>query len=91
LTFKLLYHPEVKDDIARLDERLKQRVRIAIETRLTAAPHQYCEPLRKTLKGYWKLRVGDYRVVFKISRDEVLILAIIHRKEVYQKVERRKG
>lgn len=91
MTFRLLYHPEVKNDVARLDERLKQRVKIAIETRLTIAPHRYGEPLRKTLKGYWKLRVGETRVVFKISGDEILILAVIHRKDVYQKVERRKG
>ena len=89
MTFKLLYHPEVKDDIARLDERLKQRVRIAIETRLTAAPHQYGEPLRKTLKGYWKLRVGDYRVVFKIEENEVWILGIRHRKTVYEDILKR--
>ncbi len=35
-----------------------------------------------TLKGYWKLRVGDYRVVFKVSGQEVWILGIINRKEV---------
>jgi hypothetical protein len=52
---------------------------------LTAAPHQYGEPLRKTLKGYWKLRVGDYRVVFRVSGQEVWILGIINRKEVYEK------
>jgi mRNA interferase RelE/StbE len=47
------------------------------------------EPLRKTLKGYWKLRVGDYRVVFKIVKNEVWILGIIHRKHVYEKLEKR--
>jgi hypothetical protein len=34
------------------------------------APQEYGTPLRKTLKGYWKLRVGDYRVVYKISRPK---------------------
>jgi mRNA interferase RelE/StbE len=53
------------------------------------APHEYGEPLRKTLKGYWKLRVGDYRVVFRVDGDEILILGICHRKEVYPLMERR--
>lgn len=49
-------------------------------------PHQYGEPLRKTLKGYWKLHVGDYRVVLKVAGDEVWILGFIHRKAVYEKI-----
>ena len=91
MRFELVYHAEVTADVARLDERLKHRIKTAIETRLTTAPHQYGEPLRKTLKGFWKLRVGDYRVVFKISGHEVWILGIINRKDVYEKVEKRLG
>ncbi len=91
MVFGLVYHPDVKKDVARLDNRLKRRIKTAIENRLTVAPHQYGEPLRKTLKGYWKLRVGDYRVVFKISGNEVLILGIIHRKEVYEMIGKRLG
>jgi len=56
---------------------------------LTTAPHLYGEPLRKTLRGYWKLRVGDYRVVFKIVGEEVWILGIIHRKKVYEEIKKR--
>lgn len=90
MAFKLLYHPEVKAvDIPSLDSRIKDRIKKAIETRLTIAPHQYGEPLRKTLKGYWKLRVGDYRVVFKIVENEVRVLGIIHRKDVYEKIKKR--
>ena len=91
MAFELVYHHEVQKDTARLDERLKKRIKAAIETRLTVAPHQYGEPLRKTLKGYWKLRVGDYRVVFKVTGNEVWIFGIIHRKEVYEKIEKRFG
>lgn len=84
MSFRLIYYPEVKEvDIPALDGRTKRRIKLAIETRLTSEPQKYGKPLRKTLKGYWKLRVGDYRVVFKIVKDEVWILGIIHRKKVY--------
>ena len=90
MPFELRYHSDVKDiDIPLLNETLKKRIKNAMETRLMTAPHQYGEPLRKTLKGYWKLRVGDYRVVFKISSNEVLILGIIHRKKVYEMIGKR--
>ena len=91
MAFELLYHPEVQNDITGLDGRLKKRIKAAIETRLAVAPQQYGEPLRKTLKGYWKLRVGDYRVVFKVTGNEVWIFGIIHRKEVYERIEKRFG
>ena len=90
MPFELRYHPDVKDvDIPALNKNIKNRVKKAIETRLTTEPHMYGEPLRKTLKGYWKLRVGDYRVVFKVVKDEVRILGIIHRKKVYDKIGKR--
>jgi mRNA-degrading endonuclease RelE of RelBE toxin-antitoxin system len=34
----------------------------------------YSEPLRRTLKGYRKLRVGDYRIVLKVEGADILIL-----------------
>jgi mRNA interferase RelE/StbE len=90
VSFELRYHPDVKSiDIPLLDEKLKTRIRNAIEKRLTTAPHLYGEPLRKTLRGYWKLRIGDYRVIFKIMKEEVWILGIIHRKKVYEAIEKR--
>jgi len=88
--FEVRYHPDVKTaDIPLLDARLRTRIKNAIESRLATAPHQYGEPLRKTLRGYWKLRVEDYRVVFRIVDEEVWILGIIHRKKVYDTIKKR--
>jgi len=88
--FELRYHPDVKRiDIPHLDAKLQTRIKNAIESRLATAPHLYGDPLRKTLRGYWKLRVGDYRVVFKIVNEEVWVLGIIHRKEVYEAIKKR--
>lgn len=90
MSFELRYHPEVKSaDIPLLDAKAKERIKKAIETRLTTEPQLYGAPLRKTLHGYWKLRVGDYRVVFKVAGKEVWILGIIHRKNVYDAIEKR--
>jgi len=90
LTFEIRYHSDVKNvDLSLIDANIQKRIKMAIETRLMTAPHQYGEPLRKTLKGYWKLRVGDYRIVFKIVDHEIYILVIIHRKKVYEKIGKR--
>ncbi len=90
MPFKLVYHSEVREtDIPKLDRKIQERIKKAIESRLTVAPHQYGEPLKRTLKGYWKLRVGDYRVVFRVSGTEVWIFGIIHRKDIYDRVKHR--
>ena len=90
MTFDLRYHPDVRDiDIPKLNETLKKRIKKAIEERLSMSPQQYGKPLRKSLKGYWKLRVGDYRIIYKADHNEVLILAIINRKDVYKEIIKR--
>jgi len=87
MPFTLHYHPDVRfKDLPFIDQKQKDRIRKAIEKRLLTAPHEYGEPLRKSLKGYWKLRVGDYRVVFKVIESEVWILGIRHRKSVYMDI-----
>jgi mRNA interferase RelE/StbE len=89
LPIEIRYHPAVKDlDLPLVDARMQKRIKTAIERRLMTAPHRYGEPLRKTLKGYWKLRIGDYRIVFKIMDSVIYILGIIHRKKAYEKIEK---
>jgi hypothetical protein len=55
MDFTLCYHQDVRtEDLPLIDSRTKARIRKAIEERLKTAPHEYGEPLRKNLKGYWK-------------------------------------
>ena len=77
------HHLVLKDDVALLNRDILERIKTAIENRLRTSPEMYGVRLRKSLKDYWKLRVGDYRIVFSIIGNHVRILAIRHRKEVY--------
>ncbi len=90
LTFEIVYSRlVVEDDIPRLAPIWRAKVRTAIEEKLFEYPDVYGKPLRRSLKGYRKLRVGDYRVVFRIAGSKVLILAVLHRSVVYREMERR--
>lgn len=90
MTFGLVFHPAVKEDAAALTKTMRERVRGAIETRLTEDPARYGKPLRGTLAGYWKLRVGDWRLVYEIRGAEVIVLAIQHRSRIYKEVSDRR-
>ena len=49
-------------------------------------PLHYFEKLTK--KNFYKLRVGDYRVIADINENEIKILVLLigHRKNVYDKI-----
>ncbi|MBU2573272.1 MAG: type II toxin-antitoxin system RelE/ParE family toxin [Elusimicrobia bacterium] len=88
MLFEPKYHPAVARDIAGFPQNIKDRIRKAIEDRLIPDPVRFGEPLRRSLSGLRKLRVGDYRVIYRIQGRAVVILKIGHRKEVYNKFAR---
>ncbi len=49
-------------------------------------PRQRGKALTGSLKGLWRYRVGDYRIVVRIydERLVVLVLTLAHRREVYR-------
>jgi len=83
---KVRYHPKVKsEDIPRLDSYIAIRIENAIRKRLMVNPIKYGYYLRGSLKGYRKLRVGDWRVIYRIvDNKEIRIIAIGNRKDVYK-------
>jgi len=92
MDYKLLYHPDVfKEDIRRIPANIKRRIRKAIETRLLKDPILFGQPLRQSLKGHRKLRVGDWRVIYRVEHSNVIISMIGNRKDVYQEVFKRTG
>ncbi len=86
MTYRLIYHPEVRDDLRHIPRNIKESLRKAIENRLAFDPLLYGRPLRQSLKGHRKLRVGEYRIIYRVSGDDVIILKIGHRREVYEQV-----
>ena len=78
-------HVLIDDDIPALPKSAKRQVRRAIETKLSAHPFELGKPLRYSLRGARRLRVGDYRVIYRIEPpDVVLVVKIGHRREVYE-------
>ena len=90
MTYTLQYHEDVvSKDIPVLSKEWQKRVRRAIEERLMSRPEVYGKPLRRSLWGYRKLRVGDYRVIFRIEGNRIKIFIIQHRSRVYDEAKKR--
>ena len=87
--YKIYYHAAVKGDLKRIARPKLVRLKNALEDKLSHSPQLHGVPLRGTLKGYWKLRFQDYRIIFLIGRDAVKVMAIAHRKDIYRIMRRR--
>jgi mRNA interferase RelE/StbE len=85
MSYQISYHPDVQKDLADLPKNIKDRIQRAIEERLMKDPVKYGNPLRKSLRGYRKLRVGDYRIIYRIEERNIFVFKIGHRKEIYTK------
>ena len=86
---EISYHHRVIDDLAKISFNQKKVIRKAIEEKLVVEPEFFGKPLQFSLKGYRIMRVGDYRVVFSLTKKAVFIILIEHRAKVYQNVKKR--
>lgn len=85
MNFQVVYaEAVVKQDIPKVSAAIRTQIKSAVQTKLTTHPEHFGKPLRRSLRGYRKLRVGDYRVIFRIDAMFVKVFVIQHRSVVYQ-------
>jgi mRNA interferase RelE/StbE len=88
MVWALSFSSTAEKTFGKLDRPLQLRIKKLIETRLQTDedPRRLGEAYTGPLKGYWKHRVGDYRLVREIQDKAVhiLVIAIGDRKEEYR-------
>ena len=84
--YRIDYLEQVRKDLKPISKSDKQKIRSAIESKLSSNPIEFGKPLQYSLKGLRRLRVGDYRVIFQIDQTNkvVLVIKIGHRREIYE-------
>jgi mRNA interferase RelE/StbE len=75
-------------DLRKLGIDAERRVLSYLRTRIAGSgdPRRFGQPLTGDLQGFWRYRVGDYRIVAAIEDDRfvVLVVTVGHRREVYR-------
>jgi mRNA interferase RelE/StbE len=94
--FKVLIDELVfKKDFKKIDKADQRRIINTIRKKLTTKPEEFGKPLIGELKGYWKLRIGKYRVIYEIEQEEILVYVIMvgyrRDEEAYKKAIKRLG
>jgi len=81
--YKIIFEKQPLDFFNKLDKDFQERIGKKIEE-LKQNPRKGI-PLIGNLAGLYKLRAGDYRIIYKIINEKltILIIKIGHRKNVY--------
>lgn len=86
MTYRIEVAPAVVRQMRRLDPPARRRIQAAIEL---LAEHPRPRGARKLVggDGEWRVRTGDYRIVYGIHDDVLLVLvvAVGHRRDIYQR------
>jgi len=82
--YTLLYTQRAERDIARLDSKTKERIGKTL-LRYQEAPLKYADKLSDPNLGTYRFRIGDYRVIFDIKGNEIVVLRVGHRREIYRR------
>jgi len=82
LTSKTLYKSSVHHDLKKIARRDQERILRQIRTVLGGSPRTG-DQLHGDFEGLFKLRVGEYRVIYALVGQDVLVLRIRHRSKAY--------
>ncbi|MFN4212524.1 MAG: type II toxin-antitoxin system RelE family toxin [Microgenomates group bacterium] len=83
MTYQLIFTKNARDDIEKLDRLAKKRLGKKL-LQFQKNPLLYARRLTSSIIGEYRFRVGDYRVVFDIKGKKIVILRIVHRREIYR-------
>ena len=83
MAYNVFYKGSVQRDLKKLSKVEARRILDQIEEELSRNAEAY-PTLKGIFAGLRKYRVGDYRVIYALLGNAVLVLRIGHRKDVYK-------
>ena len=92
MAYQIELNDEGREDFKLLDNSIKLNVKKYLKKLVGVEnPKAFGEALTGNLAGYWKYRVGDYRIVADIQDYKlvILVIAIDHRRKIYKKLNKR--
>jgi mRNA interferase RelE/StbE len=83
MTYRLVYTKSAFSDIRRLDPVARRKIQKKIEA-FSQKPLFFGKKLVKSKIGGYRWRVGNYRIVFDLDGEKIVVLRVGHRREVYR-------
>nr|VFJ68041.1 MAG: mRNA interferase RelE/StbE [Candidatus Kentron sp. FW] len=80
---KLIYIERGVKDIRRLPPNIRQRLGTTL-ARYRDDPYLYARKPSYSIPGDYRFRMGNYRIVFDIENEAMVILRVGHRRDIYR-------
>jgi mRNA interferase RelE/StbE len=74
--FDVRFADETRREFRKLGPSASSEILSAVQKKLTENPTAYGEPLARELAGFRKLPVGQWRVVYSVEENKVLVLVL---------------
>jgi mRNA interferase RelE/StbE len=84
--YELAFHPDAAKDLKSLDKSTRQRILDKIEWLADHVEETQHKQLKAQWEGMYRLRVGDYRVIYGLEQEQrrIIIYMVGHRREIYR-------
>lgn len=88
MTWKVEFDNRARKELRKLDPQTQDRILKWLRETLANSedPRRTGKSLKGRIKGLWRYRVGDYRIISQIQDENVLILVVRigHRRDIYE-------
>lgn len=86
MTYEIALAPAATRQLRKFDPQVRRRIQAAVEL-LATEPRPPAATRLVGGAGEWRVRTGDYRIVYEIEDERllVLVLSVGHRREIYQR------
>ncbi len=81
---KYLFTESARKDLSKLDSAAVEKIQSTLK-RYLADPLKHAKKLIHFSLGTYRFRIGEYRVIFDIEGQDIIILRVGHRQSIYRK------
>ena len=83
MTFDIVLTNRVVKDLGKIEEKIKERI-ISTLKEYAENPISHAKKLTNPKLGSYRFKIGDFRIIFDIDNNTIVILRLGHRKSIYK-------
>lgn len=88
MIWKVRFDNRARKELRKLDHESQSRILSWLREQIAVEedPRRFGKAIKGRIKGLWRYRIGDYRIICQIKDDvvRVLVVRIGHRRDIYR-------
>ncbi|HQK84359.1 MAG TPA: type II toxin-antitoxin system RelE/ParE family toxin [Atribacter sp.] len=76
MNYQILWHKDAVQDLKKIDRKIALSIISKVEKYLARDPIKLGMPLKGNFKGFFRYRIGKFRVIYTIQENHLLILVL---------------